>query len=181
MDITLKANNISLLFFQVKNERESCINGTNIVQPTLLAIQVALLVLLVSWNIYSSSIISHSGGDQAAAFVAGRLTLEDAVRMLAVSMSEEEVENKLLIDIEHVACIAVVNSPRLVTISGDEKTIDEIQQILSTSYPNIFKACVRIENAFHSYQMNRFDIEKDMLLSLKNTRGYSIKDQKENI
>ncbi|CAF0914685.1 unnamed protein product [Adineta steineri] len=47
------------------------------------------------------------------------------------------------------AFVAVVNSPRSVTISGDEKTIDAIQQILSISYPNVFKACVRIENAFH--------------------------------
>ncbi|CAF0911531.1 unnamed protein product [Adineta steineri] len=113
-----------------KNEQESRINDTNIAQPTL--------------NIYPSSIISHSAGDQAAAFVADRLSLEETVRMLAVSMSEEEVENKLLKDIEHLACIAVVDSPRSVTISGDET-----QQILSISYPNIFKACVRIENAFH--------------------------------
>ncbi|CAF4069396.1 unnamed protein product [Adineta steineri] len=181
-----------------KNEQESRINDTNIAQPTLFAIQVALSALLVSWNIYPSSIISHSAGDQAAAFVAGRLSLEEAVRvvyhrsrlqnrntrqggrMLAVSMSEEEVQNKLLKGIEHLACIAVVNSPRSVTISGDEKTIDEIQQILSISYPNVFKARLRIENAFHSYQMNRFDIEKEMLSSLKDIRGLPIQDQKQN-
>ncbi|CAF1440098.1 unnamed protein product [Adineta steineri] len=127
-----------------RTEQESRINDTNIVQPTLFAIQVALTALFVSWNIYPSSIISHSGGDQAAAFVAGCLNLEDAVRMLVVSMSEDEVENKLLKGIKHSACIAVVSSPRRVTISGDE-----IQQILSISYPNVFKACVRIENAFH--------------------------------
>ncbi|CAF4102257.1 unnamed protein product, partial [Adineta steineri] len=180
-----------------KNEQESRINDTNIAQPTLFAIQVALAALLVSWNIYPSSIISHSAGDQAAAFVAGRLSLEEAVRvvyhrsrlqnrntrqggrMLAVSMSEEEVQNKLLKGIEHLACIAVVNSPRSVTISGDEKTIDEIQQILSVAYPNVFKARLRIENAFHSYQMNRFDIEKEMLSSLKDIRGLPIQDQKQ--
>ncbi|CAF4225779.1 unnamed protein product, partial [Adineta steineri] len=150
-----------------KNERESRINDTNIAQPTIFAIQVALAALLVSRNIYPSPIISHSAGDQAVAFVAGRLSLEEAVRvvyhrsrlqncntrqggrMLAVSMSEEEVENKLLKDVEHLVCITIVNSRRLVKISGDEKTTDAIQQILSISYPNVFKACVRIENAFH--------------------------------
>ncbi|CAF1055752.1 unnamed protein product [Adineta steineri] len=149
------------------NKQESRINDTNIAQPTLFAIQVALAALLVSWNIYPSSIIPHSGGDQAAAFVAGCLNLEEAVRMLAVSMSEEEVENKLSKGIEHLACIAVVNSRRRATISGDENIIDEIQQVLTISYPNVFKAHLCIENVFHSYQMNRFDIEKDMLLSLK--------------
>ncbi|CAF1142372.1 unnamed protein product [Adineta steineri] len=95
-------------------------------------------------------------------------------------MSEEEVESKLLKGIEHLACIAVVNSPRRVTINGDEKTIDEIQQIFSVSYPNVFKERVRIENAFHPYQMNRFDIEKEMLSSLKDIRGLPIQDQKQN-
>ncbi|CAF1073498.1 unnamed protein product [Adineta steineri] len=66
-----------------KNEQESRINDTNIAQPTLFAIQVALAALLVSWNIYPSSIIPHSAGDQAAAFVAGRLTLEETVHEAA--------------------------------------------------------------------------------------------------
>ncbi|CAF1195248.1 unnamed protein product [Adineta steineri] len=122
-----------------KNEQESRISDTNIAQPPLFAIQVALAALLVSWNIYPSSIISHSAGDQAAAFVAGRLTLGETVR------------------IEHLACIAVVNSPRSVTIS----------------------ARLRIENAFHSYQINRFDTEKEMLSSLKDIRGLPIQDQKQ--
>ncbi|CAF1131769.1 unnamed protein product [Adineta steineri] len=69
--------------------------------------------------------------------------------MLALSMSEEEVENKILKGIEHLVCIAVVNSPHRVTISGDEKTIDEIQQVLSISYPNVFKACVHQKQIFN--------------------------------
>ncbi|CAF4456047.1 unnamed protein product, partial [Adineta steineri] len=84
-------------------------------------------------------------------------------RMLAVSMREEEVKEKLLKGIEHLACIAVVNSPRSVTLSGDEKTIDDLEQMLSTFHPNVFKARLRIENAFHSYQMDRFDVEKELL------------------
>ncbi|CAF0931497.1 unnamed protein product [Adineta steineri] len=176
------------------SEDESRINDTNIAQPALFAIQVGLAALLVSWNIYPSTIVSHSAGDQAAAFVAGRLTLQEAVRvvyhrsrlqnrntrqggrMLAVSMSEEEVQNKLLKGIEHLVCIAVINSPRSVTLSGDEKVIDELQQTLSTFYPNVFKARLRIENAFHSYQMDRFDIEKEMLSSLQDIQGLPLKD-----
>ncbi|CAF1190464.1 unnamed protein product [Adineta steineri] len=96
-----------------KINNEFRINDINIAQSTLFAIQVALAALLVSWNIYPSSIISHSAGDQAAAFVADRLSLKETVRMLAVSMSEENVENKLLKDIEHLACITIVNSSRL--------------------------------------------------------------------
>ncbi|CAF1656708.1 unnamed protein product [Adineta steineri] len=116
-----------------KTEQESRINETNIVQPTLFAIQVVLAALLVSWNIYPSFIISYSGGNQAATFVADRLSLKETVR------------------IEHLACIVVVNSPRSVTISGDEKTIDEKQQILSISYPNIFKAYSNVRQTVRFY------------------------------
>ncbi|CAF4156294.1 unnamed protein product [Adineta steineri] len=127
-----------------KNEEESRINDTNIAQSTLFAIQVVLAALLISWNIYPSSIISHSAGVQAAAFVAGRLTLEETVRILALSMSEDEVENKLLKGIEHLACIAVVNSPRSVTISGDGKTIDEIQ----TNSFNLKSECIQSTSSY---------------------------------
>ncbi|CAF1241735.1 unnamed protein product [Adineta steineri] len=65
-----------------RSEHESRINDTNIAQSALFAIQVALAALLVSWNIYPSTIVSHSAGDQAAAFVAGRLTLQEAVRIV---------------------------------------------------------------------------------------------------
>ncbi|CAF4397158.1 unnamed protein product, partial [Adineta steineri] len=111
----------------------------NIAQPPLFAIQVALAALLVSWNIYPSFIISHSASDQAAASVADRLSLKETVR------------------IEHLACIAVINSPRSVTISGDEKTIDEIQQILSISYPNVFKARLHIRGLPIQDQKQIFD------------------------
>ncbi|CAF4113993.1 unnamed protein product [Adineta steineri] len=64
------------------SEDESRINDTNIAQPALFVIQVGFAALLVSWNIYPSTIVSHSVGDQAAAFVAGRLTLQEAVRIV---------------------------------------------------------------------------------------------------
>ncbi|CAF0775016.1 unnamed protein product [Adineta steineri] len=121
-----------------KNEQESRINDTNIAQPALFAIQVALAALLVSSNIYPSFIISHNAGDQAAAFVAGCLTLEETIRMLAVSMSEENVENKLLKDIEHLACITIVNSPRLSNVRQTVRLYDTITLIIKDEAANVF-------------------------------------------
>ncbi|CAF4471670.1 unnamed protein product, partial [Adineta steineri] len=48
--------------------------------------------------------------------------------------------------------------------------------MLSTFHPNVFKARLRIENAFHSYQMDRFDVEKELLSSLSDIRGLPLKD-----
>ncbi|CAF2150178.1 unnamed protein product [Rotaria magnacalcarata] len=179
------------------SENESRINDTNIAQPALFAIQVALTALLISWRIFPSTIVSHSAGEQASSFVSGRVTLQEAVRivyhrsrlqhratrqggrMLAVSMSEPEARSELLKGIEHLVCVAVVNSPRSVTLSGDEATIDELQRILSTLHPTVFKARLRIENAFHSHQMDRFDIRKEMLSSLEDIRGLPLQDPKQ--
>ncbi len=177
-----------------KTEQESRINDTNISQPALFSIQVALAALLISWHIFPSAIVSHSAGEQAAAFVASRLSLTEAAclvyhrsrlqhrntrqggRMLAVSMSEQEAHDLLLKGIEHLACVAVVNSPRSITLSGEETIIDEIETILSTFYPKIFKARLRIQNAFHSYQMDRFNIREDMLSTLKHIPGLPLED-----
>ncbi|CAM2726330.1 unnamed protein product [Rotaria socialis] len=179
-----------------KTEAESRINDTNISQPALFSIQVALTALLASWGIYPSAIVSHSAGEQAAAFIGGRVNLPEAVRivyhrsrlqhrntrqggrMLAVSMSEKEAR-ELLRGIEDVVHIAAVNSARSVTLSGDEAIIDEIQSILTVCHPNVFKARLRIENAFHSHQMDRFQIKEDMLSSLSNISGLPLQDKKQ--
>ncbi|CAF0960770.1 unnamed protein product [Adineta steineri] len=81
-----------------KTEQESRINDTNIAQPTLLAIQVALAALLVSWNIYPSFIISHSAGDQAAAFVADRLSLKETVHGSDTSIDYLTANGELIVE-----------------------------------------------------------------------------------
>ncbi|CAF1068403.1 unnamed protein product [Adineta ricciae] len=176
------------------SEHESRINDTNIAQPALFAIQVSLTALLASWHIFPDTIVSHSAGEQAAAFVSGRVTLQEAIRvvyhrsrlqnrntrqggrMLAVSMSEQTARSELLKGIEHQVCVAVVNSSRSVTLSGDETIISQVQEILSTLHPNVFKALLRIENAFHSHQMDRFNIEEEMLSLLGDIRGLPLRD-----
>ncbi|CAF1168806.1 unnamed protein product [Adineta ricciae] len=178
-----------------KSEQESRINDTNIAQPALFSIQVALAALLLSWHIFPSAIVSHSAGEQAAAFVAGRLSLPEAIclvyhrsrlqhrntrqggRMLAVAMDEQEARDLLLQGVEDRVCVAVVNSPRSITLSGDEEIIDEIETILSTFYPKVFKARLRIQNAFHSHQMDRFGIKEEMLSTLQHIRGLPLQDK----
>ncbi|CAF3339351.1 unnamed protein product, partial [Rotaria sp. Silwood2] len=180
-----------------KTEQESRINDTNIAQPALFAVQVALAALLVSWHIFPSAIVSHSAGEQAAAFISGRVSLNEAVhivynrsrlqhrntrqdgRMLAVAMNEQEVRDLLLKGIEHLVCVAAVNSPRSLTLSGDEKIIDELEGILETLHPTVFKARLRIENAFHSHQMDRFGIKEELLSTLGYIRGFPLENTQE--
>ncbi|CAF4515309.1 unnamed protein product, partial [Rotaria sp. Silwood2] len=180
-----------------KTEKESRINDTNIAQSAIFAVQVGLAALLVSWHIFPSAIVSHSAGEQAAAFISGRVSLNEAVRivynrsrlqhrntrqggrMLAVAMNEQEVRDSLLKGIEHLVSIAGVNSPRSVTLSGDEKIIDELESILTTFHPTVFKARLRIENAFHSHQMDRFGVREEMLSTLGDIRGLPLENTQE--
>jgi malonyl CoA-acyl carrier protein transacylase len=177
-----------------KTEQESRINDTNIAQPAIFSIQVALSALLLSWHIFPSAVVSHSAGEQAASFLAGRFSLKEAVcivyhrsrlqhrntrqggGMLAVAMSEAEVRQLLLQGIEHLVSVAVVNSPRSVTLSGEETVISELESILSAFHPKVFKARLRIQNAFHSHQMDRFDIKQELFSTLGHIRGLPLQD-----
>ncbi|CAF1196895.1 unnamed protein product [Adineta steineri] len=185
-------NSFSLIDELIKpaNEQESNIHLTNVAQPCILSIQIALTSLWISWGIYPNIIIGHSVGEIAAAFVAGQLTLREAVqiiyhrsrvqhkntnqggKMLAVFLSENEAK-ELIKDVEDRVQIAAINSPKSVTLSGDEDVLEQIVNNLSETRPNVYKTWLRVQNAFHSKQMERFNIREELMESLANIKGDS--------
>jgi acyl transferase domain-containing protein len=68
--------------FEAKDEKTSRINDTNIAQSCIFALQVALTALWLSWGVRPKIIVGHSVGEIAAAYVSGRLTLAEAVRVI---------------------------------------------------------------------------------------------------
>lgn len=145
-------------------ERHSRINETNITQPCIFSVQVALAALWRSWGIIPDAIVGHSVGEIAASHVAGVLTLEDAVlvcfhrgrlqqqkagqgSMLAVNLSSVEVE-RLLEGFSEEVSIAAVNSPTSVTLSGDTEALKEIAGLLEEQ--KIFARFLNVEVPFHS-------------------------------
>ena len=52
------------------------------IQPAIFAIQVALVELYRSWGIIPDAVVGHSAGEIAAAYAAGVITLEDAIRVI---------------------------------------------------------------------------------------------------
>ncbi|CAF4135581.1 unnamed protein product, partial [Rotaria sp. Silwood1] len=93
--------------------------------------------------------------------------------MLAVSISESDAR-LLLNGVENHVSIAAINSPESVTLSGDNRVLEELYNILSIQKSNVFKTWLRIENAFHSQQMERFHIREDLMNYLTDIKGYNV-------
>ena len=180
--------------FRPSNEAESRINETNIAQPAIFAIQIALAALWVSWGILPSVIVGHSMGEIAAVYIAGRLTLQEAVslvyhrarlqhlntrkngRMLALNLSEEKARN-LIQGVEDRVDIAAINSSQMITLSGDADVLEKINDLVAIRYPQVTRSWLRVENAFHSHQMTRYNIKESLNEALANINVMTMQDK----
>jgi acyl transferase domain-containing protein/acyl carrier protein len=158
---------------------QSQLNEIDIVQPALFAIQVALATLWRSWGIEPQAVVGHSLGEVAAAYVAGGLSFDDAVRvichrsrlfkrtigqgaMAAVELSIEEAR-RVLIGYEDRVSIAVSNGPTSTVLSGDPAALAAILDQLRRS--DIFCRMVKVDFASHSPQMD--PLRADLLRALE--------------
>jgi amino acid adenylation domain-containing protein len=165
----------SLIEEMTRDEASSQINRTNIAQPAIFGLQVALAALWKSWGIVPSKVVGHSVGEVAAAYVAGAYTMEDAVtiiyhrsrlqdmtggkgRMVAVGLSQSEAR-KAVAGIEDKVQVAVINSPGMVTLAGDTEPLEALVATLEEA--GKFVRWLRIDYAFHTHQMEPI---KDELL-----------------
>jgi acyl transferase domain-containing protein len=108
--------------------------GTDVAQPAIFAVQVAVSRWLAERGVRPTAVIGHSLGEITAAHVAGCLSLRDAVRlvvlrgqvlhetagmgrMTAVAAAEDAVRS-VLDDQRSGAVIAAVNGPASVVLAG---------------------------------------------------------------
>lgn len=142
---------------------------TAIAQPLLFALQVALTVALREQGIVADAVAGHSVGEVAAAWAAGALTLDEAVRvictrsaaqaltrgagrMAAVSMAEADMRALLAEggwpDLE----IAGINSPANLTLSGPFEQLDALAAVAKAR--GIVFRLLDLDYAFHSRCMD---------------------------
>jgi acyl transferase domain-containing protein/aryl carrier-like protein len=163
-------------------ECRSRMHITAISQPAIFAIQVALAALWESWGVRPDAVVGHSVGEAAAAYIAGALSLEDAVRvifhrgrcmecaptrgrMLAVGLAREEAE-KLARESEGRIFLAAVNSPSSMTLSGEPDALEELAQQLQER--QVFQRFLQVNYAFHSSQMD--PVREPLLEALQGIR-----------
>ncbi|MBV9878396.1 MAG: acyltransferase domain-containing protein, partial [Verrucomicrobia bacterium] len=161
-----------------RDEAGSRLQETQVAQPALFALQVALAAVWRSWGIVPDALVGHSVGEIAAAYLSGALSFEDAVmvvccrgrimqhatglgRMAALEISEPEAEKLLQLYLDRVS-IAAVNSPTSIVISGESGAIDEITKTALGLGVRI--KILPVDYAFHSSQMEPF--RKEMAQSI---------------
>jgi acyl transferase domain-containing protein/acyl carrier protein len=154
----------SLLEELGRTEETSQMHRTEIAQPAIFAMQVALAELWKSWGVQPAAIVGHSVGEIAAACVAGILSVEEAARvivlrsrfmdgcargegtMLAVGLSEAEAEAAIA-RFGGSVTISAFNGPRSVTLSGPRGALETLLAELEAK--NVFARLVRVDHPFH--------------------------------
>nr|APX43996.1 polyketide synthase [Pestalotiopsis microspora] len=173
---------------------DSQINQVARSQPLCTAVQIGLLRMLQTYGIRASAVVGHSSGEIAAACAAGLLTESQAIKVayfrgyavdrlttvgamiavgLGVAAARDAIREK---DIADQVCIACVNSPESVTLSGDSSSISILKELLKS------QGCFVRElhtggRAYHSYMMQEIGALYEQLLTqyLGNTSNGPLK------
>ncbi|WP_433574764.1 type I polyketide synthase [Nocardia brasiliensis] len=151
----------------LRSEDRSRIGATELAQPANFLVQVALVSALADLGIRPGAVVGHSVGEIAAGYVAGVLSLPDAVRitwhrarlqattagtggMLAAGLALEQIRE--MIERDGQIDIAAVNSARAVTLSGRAHRLDAIAEKLTEQ--GAFARRLQVEVPYHSRFMD---------------------------
>jgi acyl transferase domain-containing protein/acyl carrier protein len=142
----------------------SPIDQTAYSQPALFALEYALAEVWRSWGVVPDAVMGHSVGELAAACVAGLLSMEDALELIAergrlmqalpaggvmatVFTTEDQVAPLLAPHRERVS-IAAYNAPGQLVLSGAAEAVAHITSALEERGVAVRR--LNVSHAFHS-------------------------------
>jgi mycobactin polyketide synthetase MbtD len=140
-------------------------DNASTVQPALFTQMAGLAAMWRSFGIAPNITIGHSQGEIAAAYVSGTITLADAVVVvgtrtravdefasgdyaMAVVAADRDTCEDLLARCSGWAQLSVVNSPSMVGISGDRKTVRDIVDTFTER--GVFARVIRVQYPAHT-------------------------------
>lgn len=147
-------------------------------QPLIFSIEIALVHYWESLSIIPDLLIGHSIGEYAAACIAGVMSLEDAVYMVAtrakimdgtpvqgrmIGVLADEVKVRELIAGYDDVSIAAVNAPENITVSGGTASMDNLIQ--RAKKKRIFIEELEVSHPFHSVLMRDDARKMEMMLA----------------
>jgi phthiocerol/phenolphthiocerol synthesis type-I polyketide synthase E len=162
----LKADLRKLLFAPGRNLKraQEALKNTKWAQPALFTVEYALAELWSSWGVDPAAMIGHSVGEYVAATLAGVMSLEDALMliarrgrliaelprgsMLAVMSPAHDLERFVTRKIS----IAAINAPSFTVMSGPAAEMAQLEKALEKEH--IAARRLHTSHAFHSSMMD---------------------------
>ena len=170
-----------------RSEELSNINNPRLAQPLCTVLQIALIDLLATWNVFPSAVVGHSSGEIAAAYCAGGISRESAWKiayfrgalagrlvetkqrngsMVAVALSETDIQHYLdQVAVQYGPCrlsVGCINSPVSVTVTGDEECVNALRALMNKE--RIFCRKLQVTIAYHSFHMEDVAAEYQKLI-----------------
>lgn len=150
-------------------EADNRMAETEVAQPANFALQVALTTWLAAHGVTPDAVVGHSAGEPAAAWAAGALTLEDAVKvvsarsrwqqtttgqgcMLAVGLGEAMALAEIAAVGDASLSLAAINSPSAVTVVGCTEATAALQARLEAG--GNFVRVLQVRVPYHSAYMD---------------------------
>lgn len=141
------------------------LHQTGYTQPALFALEYALAQLWLSWGIRPAAVMGHSVGEYVAACVAGVLSLEDGLRLMALRgrlMQTLPADGGMVAVFADADTVAAVLPPTvsLATLNGPDNTvIAGLQADLAAVVEDLHAQEIRtktlqVSHAFHSALMD---------------------------
>lgn len=152
-----------------KPESTSRLQATEVAQPALCCLQIALAAALREAGVVPAAVVGHSVGELAAAHIAGALPLEQTLAlaclrgrvlqaatglggMAAVEAPVAQVDALLhALGLQDRVAIAAENDPSACVLAGDDDALSQVLQQLSTQ--GLRSRRLTVDYAFHSPQL----------------------------
>ena len=160
----------------------SKVGDAAISQPLCTAIQLGVVKLLRDWDVKPSVVVGHSSGEIAAAYAAGLLTEAQAIViayyrgytvskitsdgcMAAVGMDAEDADSIIgELSLKSQVCVACVNSPNSVTVSGALQGVNKLMKHLEDKGTFVRQLSTG-GKGYHSFLMKEIGAEYERLVS----------------